>query len=78
VKKLVSLSKALTFKNCPKSDTKEQLVNAGILAGLTFFTTLAGVSVSGLMAYPIKGLLSAGISAAVAFFTRLAIERKLK
>jgi len=57
---------------------REALINAGILAGLAFFTSLGGMSVTGLIAEPEKALISAGIAGAIAFFTRLAIERGLK
>jgi len=56
---------------------KEAVVNAGILAGLAFFSTLAGLGATGLLADPIKGLTSACIAAGVTFFTRLALERGL-
>jgi len=72
------LHKALTVKRNPEREWMEALINAGILAGLTFFSTRAGTSIAGLMAEPLKGLLAAGLAAAVTFFTRLALERGLK
>ena len=75
------LHRAMTFINMaeddPEDEMKEALVNACIMAGLAFFSTLAGMGATGLLGDPVKGLISAIISAGLAFFTRLAIERGL-
>jgi len=57
---------------------QEALLNAAILGGLTFFTTLGGIGAVGLLADPKLGLCAAAISAGLAFFARLAVERGLK
>jgi len=57
---------------------QEALLNAVILAGLGFFTTLGGLGAVGLLADPKLGLCAAAISAGLNFFARLAIERGLK
>jgi len=59
-------------------DLQESLVNAAILAGLGFFTTLGGLGAVGLLADPKLGLCAAAIAAGLNFFARLAIERGLK
>ena len=75
------LHRAFTFivlaDGDPEKELKEAVVNAFIMAGLSFFSTLAGLGASGLLADPVKALVSAGVSAGLAFFTRLAIERGL-
>ena len=58
-------------------DWKDALLDASIMAGLSFFTTLAGLGASGLLGDPTKALLSAGIASAVQFFTMLGIKRGL-
>lgn len=60
--------------NDTKIDYARAFVNAGILAGLGFFTTLGGLGASGLMKDWRLGLLAAGIAAGLSFFTRLAFE----
>jgi len=56
---------------------KEALINAFIMGGLSFFTTLAGMSIAQVVEDPVRALSAAGIAAGLAFFTRLAIERGL-
>jgi len=56
---------------------REALINASILAGLAFFSTLGGLGVAGLLADPRAALLAAAIAAGIHFFTRLALERGL-
>jgi len=57
---------------------QEALVNAAILAGLGFFTTLGGMGAVGLLADPKLALCAAAIAGGLQFFARLAIERGLK
>jgi len=60
-----------------KFDWGDAVADAGIMAGVTFFTTLTGISVSGLMKSPLEGLMASGISALAHFFTILAVKRGL-
>jgi len=56
---------------------KNQLANAGIRAGLAFFTTLAGITIAQIFAEPAKALIASGISAGLTFFASLVAERQL-
>lgn len=69
-------NKVLNMKDPPNS-TADVLTNAAIMAGLNFFTTLAAMGATGLLADLKTGLLGAGISAGLSFFLSLAIQRGL-
>lgn len=57
-------------------DWANAMIDAGIMAGLTFFTALGGTAVVGI---PTKeGIIAAGIAAATEFFLILAIKRGLR
>jgi len=62
----------------PPDGWKDQIINAGIVAGVAAFTTLASISAAGIRAAPGTSLLAAGIAAGLNFFTSLAIQRGLK
>lgn len=66
----------LNYRDCPNS-FKDQLVNAGIQAGLAFFTTLAGIAVVQIKADPNSALLAGVIAGGLTFFTSLSIQRGL-
>lgn len=70
-------SKVLNLTDPPNS-WRGMLVNAGITAGLTFCTTLAGITAAGIRADPGTSLLAAAIAAGVEFFSALAIQRGLR
>ena len=55
---------------------KDALIDAGILALLTFFTSLGGLSATGIIST--REILAAGIAAATEFFMTLAIKRGLR
>ena len=55
---------------------KEAVIDASVSAGLTFFTSLGGLSATGLISKP--GLAAAGIAACTQFFAVLAIKRGSK
>ena len=59
----------------PKFDWNSALADSGILAALTFFTSLTGITVIGVETLPaVTGALVTSISQ---FFTLLALKRKL-
>lgn len=58
-------------------DWEDALIDASIAAGVTFFTTLGGLGVAGLLDDPQKALLAAGIAAACSFFGWLAMKRNI-
>jgi len=66
-------------KNNPdgKFDWGDAVADALILAGVSFFTSLGALGVSGLLTNPLQGLLSAGISAGANFCIILATKRGL-
>jgi len=57
-------------------DWSESLIDAGIMAGLTFFTSLGGLGLTG--AIGLREVLAAGVAAATQFFSILAIKRGLR
>lgn len=59
-------------------DLEDALIDAGIMAGSTFFTTLAALGAVGLLENPAVGLLAAGLAAGAQFFAVLAIKRGLR
>jgi len=56
----------------------DAIIDATIVAGLSFFTTLGGLGATGLLTDPTKGLLAAFIGAATNFFSFLAMKRGLR
>jgi len=62
----------------PPDGLKDQILNAGILAGVGFFSTLASVQATGIIKDPVTAVVAAGISAGLEFFLSLAIQRGLK
>ena len=59
-------------------DWEDALMDSFIMAGSTFFMTLAGLGAVGLLDDPSVGLLAAGIAAGAQFFAVLAIKRGLR
>jgi len=55
---------------------KDALIDAGIMASLTFFTALGGLGTTGVIS--VREVLAAGIAGATEFFMVLAIKRGLK
>jgi len=55
---------------------KDALIDAGIMACLTFFTALGGLGATGVISS--REILAAGIGGATEFFMVLAIKRGLK
>ena len=55
---------------------KETVIDASVSAGLTFFTSLGGLTVTGLISE--QGLVAAGIAACTEFFAVLAIKRGIR
>jgi len=61
----------------PPGSLRDQLINAAIMAGLGFFSTLTSISATGIIADPATTLLAACIAAGFQFFATLAIQRGL-
>jgi len=57
---------------------RDALADAAIIAGLNFFSALAGISATQIITEPIKALLAACVSAGLGFFSTLAFKRGLK
>jgi hypothetical protein len=60
------------------SSDREILLNAGILAGWTFFSSLVGLNVATGATIIAQTLVGAAIAAALAFFSYLAVARGVK
>jgi len=61
----------------PPDGFKDQLINACIYAGLSFFTTLTSMSITQVTSDPLSALIASAISAGFAFFSSLAVQRGL-
>lgn len=59
-------------------DWEDAITDAAIMAGSSFFGTLAGLGAVGLLKDPILALAAAGIAAGVSFFAVLATKRGLR
>ena len=59
----------------PPNGWKDQLINATIVAGFNFFSTLASISVTKVITNPVMALVASGISAGLGFFGSLMIQR---
>jgi len=62
----------------PPGSALTQVANAGIIAGYTFFSTLAGLGATGLLTDVTTSLVAAGIAAGLSFFGSLITQRALK
>jgi len=58
-------------------DWGDAVCDAGIMAGLTFFTTLGALGATGLFTNPSVGFVASTIAAGAMFFEILAVKRKL-
>ena len=58
-------------------DWDDALIDAAIAAGVTFFTTLGGLGVAGLLDDPTKAMIAAIIAAGGSFFGWLAMKRNI-
>jgi len=59
----------------PPNGIKEQLINATIIAGFNFFSTLASMGVTQLTTDPLQAILAGIISAGIGFFGSLMVQR---
>ena len=59
----------------PPNGWKDQILNAVIIAGFNFFSTLASLSVTQVTTNPATALIASGISAGVGFFSSLMVQR---
>ena len=58
-------------------DWNDALIDAGIVAGLGFFSTVGALGVSGVIESPMRCVLAGLIAAGIQFFTYLALKRGL-
>lgn len=56
---------------------RDAIIDALIIAGLNFFATLSGISITQIIHEPCKALLASAISAGLGFFSTLALKRGL-
>lgn len=59
-------------------DWKNAIADGLIVAGLNFFSTLSGISITHIIVEPLNALLASLISAGLGFFTTLAFKRGLR
>ena len=71
-------SKVVAVVSTAQNDGLDMLINAAIMSGLGFFSTVAGLLASGLVTEPFNACFAAGISAGTQFFMSMAIQRGLK
>jgi hypothetical protein len=73
--KTVSKTTTKAAEIVSKFDWGDALADAGILAGITFFTALSGIKLAEVQTT--KAVTGAGISASLQFLTIIALKRKL-
>ena len=56
---------------------KDILVNAAIMAGYSFFTTLAGIKITAVITDPLITVMASGIAAGLSFFSYLTTAKGL-
>lgn len=61
----------------PPNGISDQCINAAIIAGYAFFSTLVGLGVTGLLGNVYAGLAAAGVAAGFSFFASLMTQRGL-
>lgn len=76
-KRIIRMSRKGTVTADGEFDWNDAVIDAGIAAGMTFFTTLAALGVVGLFDDPLKGFCAALIAAGVSFFGWLAMKRNI-
>jgi len=59
-------------------DYKCALIDASIVGGFTFFSSLGGMGATGLLSNPLLGICAAGISAGIAFFGSLMASLQIR
>lgn len=59
-------------------DWRNAIADGLIVAGLNFFSTLSGISITHIIVEPLDALLASLISAGLGFFTTLAFKRGLR
>lgn len=59
-------------------DYRTALLDALIVAGFTFFSTLGGLGATGLLGDPETGFMAAAISTGIAFFSSLMASLQIK
>ena len=71
-------SKVVAVVSSANSANMDMLINAAVMSGLGFFSTVAGLMATGLVTEPGVACFAAGISAGTQFFMSLAVQRGLK
>ena len=59
----------------PPNGFKDQLINASIIAGFNFFSTLASMGITSITTNPLQAILAGIISAGIGFFGSLMVQR---
>jgi len=59
----------------PPNGWKDQILNAVIIAGFNFFSTLASLSVAQIVTDPKTALIASSVSAGLGFFGSLMVQR---
>ena len=70
------LKRAFSFRDPDNQYSwKDAIVDAAIVAGQDFFSTLASMTVTQIVHDPVQALIAASISAGLGFFVTLSIKR---
>lgn len=59
----------------PPDGIKDQLINASIIAGFNFFSTLASIGITSITSNPLQAIIAGTISAGIGFFGSLMVQR---
>ena len=73
-----TLRRAVEILDPKEEPLRDMLLDALIIAGLNFFSTLAGIGAVGITSDPVRSLIAAAVAAGVGFFSTLAIKRGVK
>ena len=76
--RVIRMARSGIINSVGEFDWDDALIDAAIAAGVTFFTTLGGLGVAGLLDDPTRALLAAFIAAGGSFFTWLAMKRNIE
>ena len=71
-------SKVVAVVSTSNNNNLDMLINAAVMSGLGFFSTVAGLMAAGIVSEPMMACFAAGVSAGTQFFMSMAIQRGLK